>query len=188
VNATASTAPATRPDRLGGEARRAAMLRTLDAGIVMPGDRLAARFGVSRQAIVHDVAVLRAAGAPIVATVRGYVLASAGRSSAVVAVRHAPEEAIEELTAIVDLGVEVVDVVVEHPVYGELRTELRLASRADVAAWAEATARTGAHLLSELTGGIHLHTLEATDPARLGAARAALARLGFLLVDGAPDA
>lgn len=165
--------------------RRTALSRLLEAdGQPIPGDALALRLGVSRQAIVHDVAILRAEGAPIVATVRGYLVAPAAGQAAhrvVVAVRHRPEEAETELTALVDQGVRVVDVVVEHPVYGELRGELHLASRSDVEAWAEATRRAGAHLLSELTEGVHLHTLEADDPARLERARVALARLGFLL-------
>ncbi len=102
---------------------------------------------MSRQAIVHDIAILRAEGAPIVATVRGYLLAAADRLPyrGVVAVRHRPEEAEAELTALVDQGVRVIDVIVEHPVYGELRGELHLASRPDVEAWAEATRRAGAH-------------------------------------------
>lgn len=172
--------------------RRAALhgLLTTESG-AHPGDVLAARLGVSRQAIVHDVAILRAEGAPIVATVRGYLLTPATGGAAhraIVAVRHRPEETEAELTALVDHGVRVVDVVVEHPVYGELRAELQLASRSDVDAWAEATRRAGAHLLSELTEGVHLHTLEADDPARLERARAAIGRLGFLLDGGEPSA
>jgi hypothetical protein len=118
-----------------------------------------------------------------VATIRGYLLAAPvpRGARAVVAVRHGPEDAVAELNALVDLGLRVRDVIVEHAVYGELRVELRLASRADVDAWATATARSGAHLLSELTEGVHLHTVEADDPARLAAARSALERLGFLL-------
>lgn len=171
--------------------RRAALRRHLEAdGRPISGDALALRFGVSRQAIVHDVALLRAEGAPIVATVRGYLLAPAAERlahRAVVAVRHRPADAEAELTALVDEGVRVVDVVVEHPVYGELRGELHLASRSDVEAWAEAGRRAGAHLLSELTEGVHLHTLEADDPARIERAKSALARLGFLLDgSGAP--
>jgi hypothetical protein len=162
--------------------RLLAALVTSDGPI--SGDLLAERFGVSRQAIVHDVAILRAAGEPIVATVRGYLVASTVSPlphSALVAVRHQPFEAEIELLAIIDLGVGVADVVVEHPTYGELRGELHLHAPADVRAWSEATRREGAHLLSELTGGVHLHTLEAATPELLDRAREVLAELGFLL-------
>ena len=145
---------------------------------------------MSRQAIVHDVAILRAEGAPIVATVRGYLLVPAADRlpyRAVVAVRHRPEETEDELMTLVDPGVRVVDVVVEHPLYGELRGELHLASPADVRSWAEATRHSGVHLLSELTDGVHLHTLEAGSEARLDEARAALAARGYLLDGGEPE-
>ena len=52
---------------------------------------LAARLGVSRQVVVGDVALLRAAGSPIVATPRGYVLGGGQEGSGVrctVACRH----------------------------------------------------------------------------------------------------
>lgn len=188
--ATEAPRPGTEAGRpvVGAEGRRAAILDRLAAAETpIPGYLLAQELGVSRQAIVHDVAVLRAAGQAIVATVRGYLLLrppGADLARAVVAVRHAPAEAEAELTALVDLGVRVVDVVVEHPVYGELRAQLHIESRADVAAWAEATRRSGAHLLSELTDGVHLHTLETSAAERLEAARAALQRLGMLLADG----
>jgi transcriptional regulator of NAD metabolism len=175
---------------LEGPARRRALLDALDPVGAVPGDVLAERFGVSRQAIVHDIAILRAAGSPIVATIRGYIFAPSTvghRNRIVVAVRHRPEDAVDELTALVDLGVRIVDVVVEHPVYGELRVELQLASRADVDAWAQATRESGAHLLSELSGGVHLHTLEAEVPERLERAKAALGRLGFLVDDRRTD-
>ena len=163
--------------------RRAALLRLLAGGGPIAGDVAARRFGVSRQAIVHDVAILRAEGAPIVATVRGYLLAPAAPASprAVVAVRHRPEDAETELTTLVDLGVRVLDVIVEHPVYGELRGELHLGSRRDIQAWVDATRESGVHLLSELTDGVHLHTLEADSADSLELARSALARDGYLL-------
>ena len=166
--------------------RRRSILEVLTASGVVAGDTLAARFGVSRQAIVHDIAILRAAGAPIVATIRGYLLTATATPEwqrTTVAVRHRPSDAVNELRAIVDLGVRVLDVVVEHPVYGELRAELQLASRSDVDAWAEVTIESGAHLLSELTDGVHLHTLEASAPEQLAAANAVLGRLGFRLTD-----
>ena len=46
---------------------------------------------------------------------------------------HAPEEMERELNAIVDAGGEVVDVIVEHPVYGQLTGLLGVRSRYDVA-------------------------------------------------------
>jgi transcriptional regulator of NAD metabolism len=106
--------------------------------------------------------VLRAAGVEILATPRGYLLPRAHPAHrALVAVRHTPEQTEDELTLLVDLGVKVVDVIVEHPIYGELRGSLHVASREDVRQFMEAVRRTGARLLSELTEGLHLHTLEA---------------------------
>ena len=79
---------------------------------------MAERFSVSRQIIVGDVALLRAGGTDILATPRGYLLGGRGGGvERTVACVHAPEEMERELNAIVDAGGEVVDVIVEHPVY-----------------------------------------------------------------------
>lgn len=173
--------------RPAGRERRARLLALLRSATgPLAGDAIAEHFGISRQAIVHDVAVLRAEGAPVVATVRGYLLArEADRlpHRAVVAVRHTPEQTEDELLALVDLGVRVRDVVVQHPVYGEIRGELELSSPADVRQWAESTRRVGARYLAELTDGVHLHTLEAATAADLAAARRVLAERGYLLAD-----
>jgi transcriptional regulator of NAD metabolism len=184
-----SQRPARTPGRLTAPERRADIARALADGACVPGDTLAHELGVSRQVIVQDIAVLRAGGLDIVATVRGYLLAPVSSITAdrrVIGVRHGPDQAVEELTALVDTGARVVDVVVEHPVYGELRAELDLRSRRDVQLWAERCASTGARLLSELTDGAHVHTLEADHAQILDAAEDALRRLGFL--DEPPDA
>jgi len=155
------------------------------------GDALADQFAVSRQAIVHDIALLRAEGAPILATVRGYLLPQASSQRphrTVVTVRHRPEEAEDELLALVDAGVRVVDVIVEHPVYGELRGDLHLSSPAEVRDWAASARRTGVKFLSELTDGVHLHTLEAGTTTALDRARANLAERGYLLRIGEDEA
>jgi transcriptional regulator of NAD metabolism len=167
--------------------RRRHLLELLgEADLGLTGGDLAHRLGVSRQIVVQDVAVLRAGGADILATPQGYVLASRLRGAAhrrVVACRHTRAQVEDELLALVDCGVTVVDVIVEHPVYGEIRAPLWLRSRSDVAHFMAQFEESGANLLSSLTGGVHLHTLEAVRAEALAAAVAALAARGYLLTD-----
>lgn len=127
-----------------------------------------------------DVALLRAAGEEISATPRGYVMAR----TAVGLVRQVPcchdgpgMEA--ELNAIVDQGCSVLDVIVDHPVYGQLTGPLELASRYDVQQFLDRCA--DARPLSDLTGGIHLHTLSCPSEDAFQRVRASLRSLGVLL-------
>lgn len=168
------------------EGRRAALVRMLaEAGEPLTGAELAERFRVTRPVIVHDIAVLRAAGEPIVSTPAGYVYGPGSRAHALqVAVRHGPsvEEIERELTAIVDEGARIRDVIVEHPLYGELRGLLMIGSRHDVRRFCRRMVETRAEpLLNLAADGTHLHTLEADDPAALERARDALRRLGMLI-------
>jgi transcriptional regulator of NAD metabolism len=81
----------------------------------------------------------------------------------------------------VDVGVEVVDVIVDHPIYGEQRGILHIASREDVQQFVKQWQASGARLLSELTGGLHLHTLEARRSEQLDRAREVLRTLRYLV-------
>ena len=143
---------------------------------------LAARFAVSRQIIVGDIALLRAAGADISATPRGYVILreTAGLVRQV-AVQHDTAGMEAELNAMVDQGCTVLDVIVEHPIYGQLTGPLQLASRYDVAQFLARCSQPDARPLSELTEGIHLHTLSCPDEASFDRVRQELRRLGILL-------
>ena len=149
----------------GAQTRREAIARVLeDAGGPVSATALAERFSVSRQIIVGDIALLRAAGAEILATPRGYVLDRREEGTAyTVACVHRPEEMEAELNAMVDAGAEVVDVIVEHPVYGQLTGLLGVRSRYDVREFLRRVEAHGARPLSELTGGIHLHTVRCPD-------------------------
>ena len=150
----------------------------------LSGAELAKQLRVSRQCLVQDIAILRAAGEQILATPRGYRLPEATRNKqhrAVLACRHAPERTEEELQILVDHGVKILDVIVEHPLYGELRGALMLESRADVQDFLEQVKATHAALLSSLTRGVHLHTVEASRPEMISRARAKLRERGFLL-------
>jgi transcriptional regulator of NAD metabolism len=147
------------------------------------GAELAKRCHVSRQCLVQDVAILRASGVEILATPRGYQLPRGAEHAhrAILACRHAPERTEEELHILVDHGVKVLDVVVEHPLYGELRGSLMIESRADVRDFLERVRASHAMLLSELTDGVHLHTVEASRPEMIARARAQLRVRGILL-------
>ena len=142
---------------------------------------LARELSVSRQIIVGDVALLRAGGLDITATPRGYVLPSPPAGVVCTfACRHRADQMEAELNAIVDQGCTVLDVIVEHPIYGQLTGPLQLSSRYDVSQFLSRCAKAGARPLSDLTGGIHLHTLSCPDGDAFRRAREALASLGVL--------
>ncbi|NLN06206.1 MAG: transcription repressor NadR [Firmicutes bacterium] len=165
--------------------RRAAILDLLKkAEEPVTGTELAARFGVSRQIIVQDIALLRAAGERILATPQGYLLPQLQKSDAVqavVACRHTRADIVSELSLVVDLGGRILDVIVEHPLYGEIRGNLLIASRRDVQNFVKQLGRSQAQPLAVLTAGVHLHTIEAPTAAALDEIVAALREAGFLV-------
>ena len=143
---------------------------------------LARKLHVSRQIIVGDIALIRASGTQIIATPRGYVWerSNAG-SERKIAVLHAPQQMREELYTIVDQGAEVVDVIVEHPTYGQLVGQLQLSSRYDVDQFIDRMQ--GNEPLSQLTHGVHLHTIRCRDAAVFERVENALRKKGLLYED-----
>lgn len=143
---------------------------------------LAGELGVSRQIVVGDVALLRAAGAHIDATPRGYQIQPPPQGyTGILACAHRTEaEMRAELYTVVDQGGVVVDVAVENPLYGELRGNLNLASRYDVDNFLAQAAAAPEGLLSRMTGGVHLHTLRCPDEATFRRIADALAKQGIL--------
>ena len=166
------------------EQRRPELLTLLEqTDTPLSAAALAHRFSVSRQIVVGDVALLRAQGREIVATARGYVIPAPAGLVRQVACRHAAAQTREELDAMVDCGCTVIDVVVEHPVYGQLTGQLQISSRYDVEQFLARVQAHDAAPLSMLTGGIHLHTLRCPDAAACERACAALKAAGLLLDD-----
>ena len=78
------------------------ILKKADAPIA--AKELAAHFGVSRQVIVQDMAVIRVSVPGILSTTRGYVLQQDSGSAREFKVCHTPEQAADEMNLIVDLS------------------------------------------------------------------------------------
>ena len=150
----------------------------------VPGTELARHFRVSRQCVVQDIAILRAERNDILSTPQGYRVPAKQAPDAhraVIACQHGPERTEEELQIFVDNGVRVLDVIVEHALYGEMRGSLMIESRADVDDFLRRWRGTKASLLSSLTRGVHLHTVEASRPEMIARARMQLRSRGILL-------
>ncbi len=126
-----------------------------------------------------DIALLRAAGQEITATARGYVIPAQNGLLRRIACTHSAGETRDELDAMVDCGCTVVDVIVEHPVYGQLTAPLHLSSRLDVDQFMKRM--DGAAPLSQLTGGVHLHTLSCPDETAYEHLLQLLRQRGFLV-------
>ena len=120
---------------------------------------LAKQFAVSRQVVVGDIALLRAEGCNIIATARGYIIPDEAALTYRIATAHTAQQTCEELYLMVDCGCTVQDVIVEHPVYGQITAVLQLSSRYDVDQFMEKMASCDARPLSLLTEGAHLHTV-----------------------------
>ncbi len=147
------------------ENRREAILALLQKSVSpLSAAALAKEYGVSRQIVVGDVALLRALGHEISATPRGYVLErDTGMLLRTVATIHSAKDTKTELDIMVDNGRTVKDVIVEHPIYGQLIGSLELKSRYDVNQFLLRSAESEAMPLCSLTDGMHLHTLLCPD-------------------------
>lgn len=141
------------------------ILNKLDEPI--SGTELAKKLGVSRQVIVQDIAILRASGEEIIATPQGYIVlkdVDGNRIIKTIVCKHSTYDEIEdELKTIVDMGGKILDVIVEHPVYGEIKGSLMISSRLDVEKFIKNLKNTNAEPLSSLTDGIHIHSIEIED-------------------------
>ena len=164
-------------------ARRQAILEKLGkaSGPVSAG-ALASELGVSRQIVVGDVALLRAGGARIDATPRGYRIQqkAAGYTGLVACVHNTADEMRRELYTVADQGGTVVDVIVENALYGEIRANLNVASRYDADAFVKQAEAAPDSLLSRMTGGVHLHTIRCADQEAFERIRGALEEAGLL--------
>ena len=143
---------------MNGETRRRKIRQMLSEGRgPIPGVALAKELAVSRQVIVQDIALIRAAGYDIISTNRGYILNTAGSVSRVFKVQHTDEQLEEELCAIVDLGGMIKNVMINHRVYGRIEAELNINSRRKVAEFIADIHSGKSRPLKNITSNYHYH-------------------------------
>ena len=112
-----------------GSERREQIIRQIqESKAPVSGTKLASFYNVSRQVIVQDIALIRAAGYEIISTNRGYILNQPKTVCRIFKVQHTDEQLEEELNTIVDLGGCVDNVMIHHRVYGKMEAELVLNS------------------------------------------------------------
>lgn len=168
-----------------GEERRQEILQLIkQRGAPITGTELAQFANVSRQVIVNDMNLLKAKNEPIISTSQGYFYFEQPTSSMFsqkVVCNHEAHEAKDELYAVVDCGATVVNVIIEHPIYGEITAILQLTNRLEVDRFIEKVATHKAGLLSSLTDGTHIHTISAPTEDQLKRAINSLREKGFLV-------
>lgn len=141
---------------------------------------LAQTLGVTRQVIVGDVALLRASGHEIIATPRGYVVEKKENYSYVIACEHTPERLLEELLVIIHCGCGIINVIVEHAVYGQITGNLHIFTQSEAEEFVRVMNETDCKPLSEITQNIHLHTLHCPSEVHFQNVVSALREKGFL--------
>lgn len=154
----------------------------LNSNKPIKGIEIAEMFSVTRQIIVKDIAILRAAGKNIIATPEGYIYNDqVNKIKAIIAVNHSEEDTIKELETIVKYGGIIEDVIIEHPLYGEIRTSLMIKNLHDLNKFINKFNNNKIKPLSNLTNGIHLHTISADSEENIRLIKEELEIRGFLL-------
>ena len=167
---------------MNGVERREEILNLIkNTNEALSGSAIAKKMSVSRQVIVQDIALLKAAGHDIISTNRGYVLNTQQRAERVFKVVHKDDEIAEELNPIVDLGGTIEDVFVWHRIYGKISAKMDINSRRNVAEYIESLKTGRSSPLKNVTSEYHYHTVSADSEKTLDLIERTLAEKGFLV-------
>ena len=162
------------------ERREEIMKMLVESSRAIKGTELASLFNVTRQIIVKDIAILRAAGKNIIATPDGYIYnKDINKAKSIIAVNHDSSKTIEELEIVVKYGGIIEDVIIEHPLYGEIRGNLMIKNLNDL--YKFESKFKNVKPLSNLTNGVHLHTIAADSKEDIESIINELKEKGFLL-------
>jgi transcriptional regulator of NAD metabolism len=121
---------------------------------------------------------------PILSTNKGYLLRSeeapAGQPKRVFFVRHTTDQVLEEFLTVIDLGGRILDVAVEHELYGPVRADLLIENAQDAADFAARLESCPDNPLKVLTDDRHFHTVTAPSEKLLDLIESELRTRGFL--------
>ncbi len=171
---------------LTGEIRRNQILQMLlDHPLPLSGTALAKAFGVSRQVIVQDIALMRAENHSILSTNKGYLYRSPDAGNAmpkrVFYVKHTTGQVLDEFLTMTELGGRVLDVAVEHELYGYIQVDLLIETPQDARDFAQKLESCRDNPLKVLTDDCHYHTLAAPSEKLLDLIQQELDAKGYLL-------
>ena len=159
----------------GADRRKEILSMIRDTDTPVSGTAIGKKTGVSRQVVVKDIALLRTQGYPIISTARGYLLDEPKQAVRIFKVCHTNEQ-----TTIVDLGGCVVNVMVNHRVYGKLDAPLNIKSRRDVQNFMDDLKTGKSTPLLNVTSGYHFHKISAESEEVLDEIEEALKKKGYL--------
>ena len=168
------------------ESRRASILQLLQGnGSPLSGTALAKMLGVTRQIIVQDIALIRADNHNILSTNKGYIYRTETEKTSqpkrVFYVKHTTEEVLDEFLTVLELGGTMLDVAVEHEIYGQIRVDLLIETEQDARDFVDRLAHCKDNPLKVLTDDCHYHTITAPSEKLLDLIEEALMKKGFLL-------
>ena len=167
-----------------GSERRDTIIATMQENrMPVPGKELASFYNVSRQVIVQDIALMRAAGYDIISTNRGYILNSPKSVKRIFKVQHTDEQMEDELYSIVDLGGCVETVIVNHKVYGRMEAKLHITSRRLAWECLEDIRSGKSSPLKNITSNYHYHEVHADSEETLDMIENMLREKGYLVED-----
>ncbi len=162
------------------EARRKTILEKLkESQRPISATAFGKELSVTRQIIVNDIALLRAQGEKIIATPRGYCIDKQDVSEYVVACKHTEKDLADELYTIIDCGCGVLDVIVEHEIYGQISAKLCVYSKNDADEFLAKFKNGESKPLCSVTNNYHLHTLHCPTKEHFEKVKTKLREKGF---------
>ena len=168
-----------------GEARREHLLELLkNSTSPISGSALARALGVAVRSLYSDIALLRAVNKNILLPQPRVMFLYSQQTEAchrIYCVNHSDDAIADELNTIVDNGGKVLDVIIEHEIYGQITANLILENRRDVADFCSRLKHSNAKPLNLIAGGTHYHTVEARSEVMLDNIERALREKGYLV-------